>query len=197
MRDLLLLAAIALCGAACRPPQSAQIDHDANRESAAAKADADRDVIKLRCTNGATLAPGCGLLLAHVSTEAFRQDFRGKRCAELSTEQCQARFERDVDVTLRERYWAADRAYVARMCDAEPGRCDDPLAFEKDLLTSHNTRILIEASHRQMEIEAARNARQRVDQAEVQAHTDLLFELAAPRCRTHYGIIGGVTRDCF
>ena len=173
-------------------------DEEANREIAASKADNDRDVVKLRCPDGADLAPGCGFVLAHVATQAFRDSFRDKKCAGKSAEMCQLTFERDVDTTLRERYWAADRAAVAKRCDAEAPRCDDPLTFEKDLLTSHNTRVQIEASNRQMAIESARNAQRTAEQSDQQMRMDLLFYgTNGPRCRTHVSLVGGgLVRFC-
>jgi len=173
-------------------------DEEANREIAASTADTERDVVKLRCPNGADLAPGCGFVLAHVASQSFRDTFRDKKCSGKSVEMCQLTFERDVDTTLRERYWAADRATVAKRCDAEAPRCDDPLTFEKDLLTSHNMRVQIEGANRKMAIESARNAQRTTEQSEQQLRTDLLFfGTDAPRCRTHVSLTGGgIVRVC-
>ncbi len=201
MIDLRIVWALALLVAGCglltpEDPHAKQVDDEANRDLAGVKIDQEHDVVKLRCPGGADLAPGCGLLFAHVATPEFREKFRARKCTGKTDDECQALYQHEVDAALRERYWAADRQAIAKRCDEEQGRCDDPLVLEKDLLTSHNTNVLVRGAQRQAAIESAREAAHRADQAAANARTnavinDVLFDLTGPQCRTNYAILTG------
>jgi hypothetical protein len=175
-----------------------QIDDRANRQILANHAESEREVIKLQCADGADLGPSCGLLLSHAATPEFRDRYREKKCADKTTEQCQVLYQRDVDIALADRYWAADFRSVAKRCDAEAPRCEDPLAYERDLLGSHNTRVLIEASNKQMAIESNRDHAQAADRAHAAAVAgEVAFALHdGPKCRTYPNVLGGWNTVC-
>lgn len=175
-----------------------QIDARANRELLVNHAEAEREVIKLHCPDGADLGPSCGLLLSHATTLELRETYRAKKCADKSTEQCQSAYQRDVDKALADRYWAADWRSVAKRCDAEAPRCEDALAWERDLLGSHNTRVLIDASNKEMAIEAHRDAAHAADRARAAAEVEEVASVlaAAPRCRTYPNLFGGFVVVC-
>lgn len=99
------------------------------------------DVLTPECSDGTDVAPGCGLLSVHVATEEFRETFRLRRCQDKTTDACELLYREAVEASLRERYWAADREAVAKKCSEEPKRCEDPIAFEKELLASHNAHL--------------------------------------------------------
>lgn len=191
----LFLAAALLFAAGCTHAQ--QIDDHANRELLANHFEAESEVIKLHCEGGRDLGPGCGLLLTHAATLEFREKFRAKKCADKTTEQCQELYQREVEVALGDRYWAADWNGIAKRCNEEAPRCEDALQYERDLLGSHNTRVLIEASNKEMAIEATRDAAHRADRARAaNAGYEFIALFDRPVCRSYPNILGGWTTVC-
>lgn len=182
-RAFAVVAAATIFASGCAETHSAQIDAHATTQMMAAQIDADASVIKLHCADGKDLEPGCGLLLAHVSTPKFRSYFRDMKCDGKSDAECQAIFDHDVDESLAERYWAADRNAVAQKC---AGRCDDAKVLETELLTSHNMNVLTEIGHRQAAIESDADRAHALDHERAEAKTMLLVGMLASVHHTHY-----------
>lgn len=139
------------------------IDDRAEKQLSEARATAELRVSYATCADGRPFGPNCGYLLAHVNTPEFRERFRDKVCTGHSNEDCQARFERSIDAWLAQRYWAADQRAVALSCDANPASCNEPVAYERMLLDSHNSHVRANLVQDEISIEAERRARHAVD----------------------------------
>ena len=106
-------------------------------------------------------------------------------------------YQREVEAALDERYWAADWKSVGKRCNEEAPRCEDALQYERDLLGSHNTRVLIEASNKEMAIESRRDAAHRVDRERAaNAGYEVMALFDRPVCRSYPNILGGWTTVC-
>ncbi|MFT3768563.1 MAG: hypothetical protein QM820_24215 [Minicystis sp.] len=145
---LLLGSFLALSPLGC---MSAAIDRSADAQIAEVRAQTESAVVNTSCPDGRPLAASCGLMLRHYASEEFRAKFRESFCKDMSTEVCQTRYERMINARLEERYYAADHAAVTRTCDANPGRCDDPVAYEMALLDSHNGHVLQAGARAELE----------------------------------------------
>lgn len=98
-------------------------------------------------------------MLKYFETDEYRQLFRDKFCKTQTPEDCQIRYQRMIDVRLETRYFGADRAAVSRTCDANPGRCDDPIAYEMLMLDSHNDHVRRDAARAELAIQRRRARR--------------------------------------
>ena len=136
----LLFSSLALAAplAACH---ATEIDVRAEAKLAESRTVAERRILYATCTDGAGLGAGCGLLTRVAGTDAFRAKFRDKVCEQKTREACQEAYERMIDAELERRYRFADHAAVDSECRLHPGRCDDGVAYEKLLMTSHNANV--------------------------------------------------------
>lgn len=175
------------------------IDDRANQKVTQVLARAERAAVYPSCADHAPIGPGCGLYMKRASTEEFRILFRDAKCQGRAAEDCQALYQRAIDAWLAQRYISADWRAVALTCDANPGRCDDPAAYELLLLDSHNFHVRDAAARAENEIELGRRAAHRRDAREGVATltaavgTAALLTLGAPKCRTYPSVFEGVT----
>jgi hypothetical protein len=100
-----------------------------------------------------------------------------------------------IDAELHARYAAADFVKVATTCDRSPPKCDDPVAYERLLLESHNASVQTRHADDEAVIEHKRH----------DAHFDadrralaLVGEVAAalstePKCRSYPSAFSEVT----
>jgi hypothetical protein len=158
---LSLLFAGLLCGVAACHAQA--IDDHAQREIESIHADTQSLLMAASCLDGAVLRPACGLVSQRVAMPDFREAFAAKKCADVSTEVCQEKFDRAVSAWMVQRYSLADVRGVEVYCDANPGRCDDPKVHEMLLLNSHNTAVSDLGARRASDAIAKRDLAHAVD----------------------------------
>lgn len=181
---------------------SAAIDRSADARVAEVRAQTESAVVNTSCADGQPLGPSCGLMMRRLADEEFRAKFRESFCKAMTPEACQTRYERMINARLEERYYAADHAAVTRTCDANPGRCDDPVAYEMLLLDSHNGRVLQEGARAELHIERERRRAHAADVAATLATTaeitgDVAYALHdGPKCRTYPSVLGGMNTVC-
>ena len=193
----LFLSSAALASlAACR---SQTIDDRANDKLSEVRATAERNAIFPTCRDRAAITGNCGLLLKHASTEDFRVKFRDSKCVGKDDATCESLYQKMLDAWLVQRYRSADWREVALTCDGNPGRCDDPVAYELLLLDSHNLRIGDDFARAENEIEAKRAADQNRHVArQVTMASAIVGEVAyathrGPKCRSYPSAFSGVT----
>jgi hypothetical protein len=180
----------------------ASIDRAADARVAEVRDQTESAIVFTSCPDNRPLAASCGLILPHYASDDFRTTFRDSFCKELSPEACQSRYERMINARLEERYYAADRDATTRTCDANPGRCDDPVAYERLLLDSHNARVRQEGARAEL---LAEKRRRHAHAADVQATLataamvtgEIAYDVhAGPKCRTYPGLLGGMNTVC-
>jgi len=187
-----LVAALVPLVASCR---SQTIDRNADLEIGQIEADVSVATVTPSCHDGSKLRPGCGLVARVMGTDEFRENFRQAHCQGRTDEDCQGRYGRMFDATLRQRYYAADFGAVTVECDARPGSCDDPASYEMMLLDSHNTEVrqrgaerIVDAQERRREAQEQHKAEQWKTVGEVAYLLD-----DGPKCRSYPSVISGVT----
>jgi hypothetical protein len=179
----------------------AEIDRDAERQLDEASNRATARLVTGSC-RGSAIGPGCGLITRHAQSEDFREKFRARVCATKSTEQCEAALQRLIDAELQRRYFAADWRAVASTCDLSPPKCDDPVAYEKLLLASHNTNVQAKYDEESAQIEAERQAKQRAAVENDWATAALALDVAAsitrprPQCESYPSAFDGTVTVC-
>jgi hypothetical protein len=196
VQSFFFVGAAAAGFAGCR---SQAIDDRANERLSEVRASAERSAVYPTCPDRETVAGNCGLLLKRASTEDFRARFRDKKCADKTEAACEALYQRMLDAWLVQRYRYADWREVGLVCDGNPGRCDDPVAYELLLLDSHNLRVRDDFARTENQIEAQRAAAQRrLAAQQVQVASAVLGEVAygahkGPKCRSYPSAFSGVT----
>ncbi len=173
------------------------IDRKHDAMLAEADAHASAQMVYVRCPNGAHIGPSCGSVLELARGEAFRTKFRDRFCADKTDEACQTAFQRMIDAELQKRYSGADFGAVARHCDANPGTCDDPLAYETLLARSHNDGVQRGHADVESEIETSRRHAKAAADAQTAAIVGGAVTLAAiavdrPRCLSYPSALTGV-----
>jgi hypothetical protein len=195
-RSWIVLAAAATALGGCR---SGAIDDRANERVSEARVTAERQAVYPTCRDRDVVAGNCGLVLKRASTEAFRTRFRDLKCVGKDTETCELLYQKMLDASLQQRYRLADFREVALTCDASPGRCDDPVAYELMLLDSHNLRVRDDYARAENEIEASRRRDQHRHVATQIAAATAVVDSAAlvmnggRACRTYPSAFSGVT----
>ncbi|APR79546.1 Hypothetical protein A7982_04893 [Minicystis rosea] len=198
----ILVALTAFAALAPLGCMSAAIDDRANARVAEVRADTEAAVVNTSCMDGRALGTNCGLIMRRLATDDFRKLFRENFCKDITAEACQTRYERMINARLEQRYYAANQEAVARTCDANPGRCEDPIAYEMLMLDSHNGRVLQEGARAELKVE---HARRRAHAADVNATLAVtaaaLGDVAyathnGPKCRTYPSLLGGTNTVC-
>jgi hypothetical protein len=175
------------------------INDRANEQLADVRAHAENTVVYPTCPNRAPIGGNCGLLLKRATTESFRERFRTQKCAGRTEEVCETLYQRMLDASLQQRYTKADWQAAALTCDANPGHCEDPVAYELLLLDSHNKSIRDETARAENEIERERARAHRRDAARAAAITGAVIGEVAyqthsgPKCRTYPSVFAGIT----
>jgi len=167
-----------------------QIDDHAQAQIESIHSDTASLMMDASCLDGSVLRPNCGLVTKRVAMQDFRDTFAVKKCADVTTEVCQERFDRAVSAWMVQRYTLADVGGVEVTCDANPGRCDDPKEHELLLLDSHNAAVRAMDARRENDVEARRHMEHAIDNAQ-SADTALLGivvagAVLAPRHHHHY-----------
>ena len=195
----IFVAAAAVTGlAGCR---SEAIEDRANERLNQEYTTAVRNAVYPTCPDRAVIAGNCGLILKHASTEDFRMKFRDRKCVGIEDAACETLYQSMLDAWLVQRYVLADWRKVALTCNSDPGRCDDPVAYELLLVDSHNYRIRDDYAGAEKEIEAQRQEEQarhvRGQVAAVSAGLGVAAAVAgvrrAPRCRSYPSAFTGVS----
>jgi hypothetical protein len=182
--------------AGCR---SQAIDDRASEKLSEVRASAERNAVYPTCRDPATITGNCGLILKRASTEDFRVKFRESKCVGKDDAACETLYQKTIDAWLVQRYRSADWPEVALTCDGNPGRCDDPVAYELLLLDSHNLRIRDDYARAENQIEAHRAKAQREHVArQVSVASAVIGEVAyasheGPKCRSYPSAFSGVT----
>ena len=193
---LLAAAAAATAITGCR---SAAIDDRANERINDAHAAAVRRAFSPTCPEKGVVSGNCGLVLKRAATEDFRVKFRDLKCVDKDTATCETLYQRMLDATLKQRYRLADWDEVALTCDANPGKCDDPVAYELLLVDSHNVRVRDDYAREEQEIEnERRHAHSRHAATQVAAAGALVGTVAAvavrgPVCHSYPSAFTDVT----
>ncbi len=197
LQSILFMVAATVAGlAGCR---SQAIDDRANEKLSDVRASAERNAVYPTCRDHTTITGNCGLILRRTSTEDFRAKFRDNRCVDKAEAACETLYQRMIDAWLVQRYRSADWGEVALTCDGNPGRCDDPVAYELLLLDSHNLHIRDDYARAENQIEAQREEAQRRHVAQqVSVASAVLGEVAnaahkGPKCRSYPSAFSGVT----
>lgn len=187
-------AATGLAG--CR---SSAIDDRASDRISEAHTTAVRRAFSPTCPDRNVVAGNCGLVLKRAATEEFRIKFRDLKCVDKTTEQCELLYQRMLDASLKQRYRLADWNEVALTCDANPGKCDDPVAYELLLVDSHNYRVRDDYAREENEIERdrrvaqARHVNEQIAVAGMVAGTVAAATVRGPVCRSYPSAFTGVT----
>lgn len=140
--------------------------------------------------------------MRRLADEEFRKLFRDNYCKASTAAQCQTRYERMINARLEQRYYAADQASVTRTCDANPGRCDDLVAYEMLLLDAHNARVLQEGARAELRLEHDRRRAHAADvNATIRSTEEISDEVAyhlhkGPKCRSFPNVFGGANTIC-
>jgi hypothetical protein len=192
----MLCAASASLGLGCQSTSRA-IDDRAADEMAEVHRDAQLAIVQSSCPGGRPIGPSCGLYMRYLTTPDFRERFRASRCEARTEEECQTLYERMLTAQLKERYFAADVEAVTQRCDLDPGKCDDPVAYEMLLLDSHNDEIGRRGVRAQIEVEENRRAAHARNDAEnaelvgVVAAAAIASTYNGPRCLSYPSILTG------
>ena len=197
MRFRCFLVVGAVAGlAGCR---SAAIDDRANDRINDAHTTAVRRSFSPTCPDKGVVSGNCGLVLKGAATEDFRVKFRDLKCVDKDTAQCELLYQRMLDATLKQRYRLADWNEVTLTCDANPGKCDDPVAYELLLVDSHNVRVRDDYAREENEIEHERRSAQSRHAAEQVAVAGAVLGTVAavtargPVCHSYPSAFTGVT----
>ncbi|CAN5923337.1 hypothetical protein BH11MYX4_BH11MYX4_65270 [soil metagenome] len=197
MRFPWLVLVTAVTGlAGCR---SGAIDDRASEHVSEAHATAVRRAVYPTCADRAVVAGNCGLILKRAATEDFRVRFRDLKCVGKDTAECETLYQKMLEASLQQRYRLADWREVGLTCDANPGRCDDPVAYEMLLVDSHNLRVRDDYAREENEIESARLRAQARHVAGQIAVTSAVLGTAAavvqrgPTCRSYPSAFTGET----
>ncbi len=194
--SLVVWAAAVVGLGSCR---SNAIDDRASEQLNELRVTAERNAVYPTCPDRQAVSGNCGLLLKRASTEEFRTKFRDLKCVNKDGPACEALYQKMIDAWLAQRYRFADWAAVGLTCDSEPGRCDDPVAYELLLVDSHNSRVRDEAARAENEIEARRAFEQEAHVArQVAVASAVLGEVAyathdGPKCRSYPSVFAGAT----
>jgi hypothetical protein len=175
------------------------IEDRANERLSDERMTAQRNARYATCPDRGVISGNCGLILKHASTEDFRAKFRDSKCVGKDDATCEVVYQRMIDAWLIARYPHADWRAVTLACDGDPGRCDDPVAYERLLLASHNTWVYGEQARAENQIDEERRAAQNAHiRAQVQGVAQVLDAAAyaahkGPKCRSYPSAFSGVT----
>ncbi len=191
------MVTLSLAGlAGCR---SQAIDDRANERLSDERTHATSNARYPTCRDPAEISATCGLILKRASTEDFRVKFRATKCMVKDDAACETLYQRMIDAWLVKRYPLADWSAVGLTCDAEPGRCDDPVAYELLLVDSQNLRNRDDFAGAENRIEAEREAAQaRHVNRQVAVAMRVAGEVGyalhqGPKCRSYPSAFSGVT----
>ncbi len=188
-------------GAALAGCHAAEVDARADAKLAESRHVAERRILYATCPDGARINPECGLLTRLVASDEFRARFREKVCQGKAPDACQEAYDRMVDAELLRRYYFADQRVVDAECTHRPGVCEDGVAYEKLLMTSHNTRAQARYDDDEQRIENERAAEHRADRAQTAAVIGTVLTTAAivsggRVCHSYPSVFGGVDSVC-
>jgi hypothetical protein len=171
------------------------IDDRADEQLAELRADAEHAAAYTTCPQGRLLGPNCGLLTKWFADDQVRERFRAAHCQRRTADECQDRYERMLSAQLEKRYFAADFSAAGRECDADPGRCDDIVGYERLLVESHNARVREWAVQRETRIESERREAKRQHGELVARGVGEVFYFIhdGPKCRSFPSVFEGVT----
>jgi hypothetical protein len=193
--------AVLFLGGGCHAQGAARVDAIEDAKLADARQVTEQSIEYATCVDGSRIGPHCGLIMRVSSADDFRARFRDKICAGKTPDACDEAFRRMIDAELAKRYYAADGQGVQRVCDLHPGRCDDGVAYEKELMTSHNARVQARYAHAEEQIEGERALAHAREQAAAIGAVGVAMDTAAALsggtvCHSYPSAFGGSTTVC-
>jgi hypothetical protein len=193
--NLVIACAPALLLSACH---ATTIDSHANAELADTRRGAEHAIDYATCADGSRFGPNCGLIMRIAASDDFRERFRAKVCETKAQAECDDAYRRMIDAEMARRYFAADRAEVARTCDLHAGTCDDGVAYERLLLGSHNRHVQAQYAEDEARIEAERTAVHRADADDAARAVVETMDLlgGGTVCHSYPSAFGGQTTVC-
>lgn len=192
----LSIGAAALVVSGCAHPSDAVIDRAARAELDHVKATTDRQFVYTSCEGGG-VAGNCGLIMKWAAKDSFRTRFHDKVCATKSNEECQEAFDRFIDAQLGARYGSADWSLVKRVCDANPRRCDDPVAYELLLVDSQNEAVRRSRVEQEEQIEDRRRWLHAVNRQSLASGLGPAPDVQVLACHVSYDVTTGAPRRCW
>lgn len=179
---------------------SQDVDDRAGERLSQVRVSAERSAVYPTCRDRSTIAANCGLILKHAATEDFRTKFRDRKCVGKDEAACETLYQTMLDGWLAQRYVLADWRQVTLLCNSDPERCDDPVAYELLLVDSHNFKNRDNYAAAEKEIDHEREREQRRHGRAV-AGVAIGLGVAAvavasrrgPTCRSYPSAFSGVT----
>jgi hypothetical protein len=157
------LSAVALMAAIVTPSCGASsIREQTNEEVGEIRSETKSLVVNTRCEDPNAYASSCGMMMKRLATPEFLADFRENHCRDLTEEKCDDRYNRMIAARLSQRYPLAEYQRIQQSCDANPGQCDDLVAYEQLLLYSHNAQVRRQGAMK--ELDAQERGRQALEQ---------------------------------